>query len=152
MTYGIKQTVRKTNDNTIRQTIELIPEGERENMTRIVAYARSGQLSHLQDQIMIYAIRHAKRAQRAALNLPRDLETRLTVSARVKVEDAERYRAAAHSTGRSLYRFVIDALETEAALVGFPAWKAVSGSEPGTQYMVPFCDTSATSGRQPLRN
>ena len=43
-----------------------------------------------------------------------DHDRRTLVGARVKREDAERYRRIAQDTGRSLYRFVVDALEEEA--------------------------------------
>lgn len=38
---------------------------------------------------------------------------RVTISARVRREDAERYKRVARSTGRSVYRMVIDALDAE---------------------------------------
>ena len=38
---------------------------------------------------------------------------RVTIGARVRRCDAERYREAAKKSGRSVYRFVVDALEAE---------------------------------------
>ena len=43
---------------------------------------------------------------------------RVTVGARVRRCDAERYRHAAAMSGRSVYRFVVDALERECARTG----------------------------------
>ena len=43
-----------------------------------------------------------------------DFDRRTLVGARVKRDQAERYREAAQASGRSLYRFVADALEAEA--------------------------------------
>lgn len=42
-----------------------------------------------------------------------DAERRVTVGARVRRTDAERYRNAAQASGRSVYRFAVDALDAE---------------------------------------
>ena len=42
-----------------------------------------------------------------------DKERRITIGARVPREDAQRYRDAATETGRSMYRFAVDAFERE---------------------------------------
>lgn len=48
----------------------------------------------------------------------RDVERRVLIGARLRREEADRYRAAARRSGRTLYRFVVDALEREATKEG----------------------------------
>lgn len=62
---------------------------------------------------VIIEIRKARErdSAKASKNALSDAERRILVGARVRREDAERYRAAAEQSGRSLYRFVVDALE-----------------------------------------
>ena len=52
---------------------------------------------------------HGKRAS----DRRTDTRRRILTGARIKREDAERYREAACASGRSLYAFVTDALEAE---------------------------------------
>lgn len=47
-----------------------------------------------------------------------DAARRMTVGARVRVEDAARYQECAEYMGVSLYRFVVDALEMACVRVG----------------------------------
>lgn len=61
------------------------------------------------DVVEVYTRTARKRASDAATDPIR----RVTISARVRREDAERYRQAARSSGRSVYRLVIDALDAE---------------------------------------
>ena len=59
--------------------------------------------------VEVYTRTERKRASDAATDPIR----RVTIAARVRREDAERYRQVAQDSGRSVYRLVIDALEAE---------------------------------------
>ena len=58
---------------------------------------------------------HRKTAQ---IRYENDLATRVTIGARVRAADADWYRRAAQRTQRSMYRFVVDALNHEAQRSG----------------------------------
>ena len=63
--------------------------------------------------VMDLCFARRRAAQRAASDRQTDKDRRLLVGARVPREKAERYRKKAKASGRSLYRFVLDALERE---------------------------------------
>lgn len=60
-----------------------------------------------------------------------DGRQRITVGARVPRWQAARYRLAARNSQRSMYRFVLDALDREAERVERPPWR--SEPQPPTQ-------------------
>ena len=63
--------------------------------------------------VMDLCFARRRAAQRAASDRETDHLRRLLVGARIPRPLAEKYRAAAKTSGRSLYRFVLDALERE---------------------------------------
>lgn len=56
---------------------------------------------------------YAADKERRRMRLARDVKSRVTVGARMLREEAQVYRDAAKATHRSLYRFVLDALQAE---------------------------------------
>lgn len=59
----------------------------------------------------------ARNAAKRKSDKQTDADRRILIGARVRREDADRYRTACGVSRRSMYRFVVDALEAEYAAV-----------------------------------
>ena len=90
---------RRAIDALMRQTAGLRKKTDRAAMTKKVAYMANA---------------CARTNARRTSDRNTDHDRRTLVGARIKREQAERYKRIAQATGRSLYRFVADALEAEA--------------------------------------
>ena len=90
---------RRAIDALMRQTAGLRKKTDRAAMTKKVAYMANA---------------CARTNARRSSDRNTDHDRRTLVGARIKREQAERYKRIAQATGRSLYRFVADALEAEA--------------------------------------
>lgn len=94
---------RRAIDALMRQTAGLRKKTDRAAMTKKVAYMANA---------------CARTNARRTSDRNTDHDRRTLVGARLKREQAERYKQIAQATGRSLYRFVADALEAEASRAG----------------------------------
>ena len=99
------------------RNFESLSAAERDAVTAAILMAQSvPDWAHRQKMVRrVIAVVNAKeRTQaRAASDAVTDHVRRATVGARVRREYAERCRAAAERSNRSLYRFVLDALAAE---------------------------------------
>ena len=90
---------------------------EREALSKIVAALKAVPDTRTQEAIAEavagFIAAAARTHSKQASDRRTDAKRRILTGARLKREDAERYREAACASGRSLYAFVTDALEAE---------------------------------------
>lgn len=75
--------------------------------------ARSEDFEAVEEGILEYGVARYRASFKARRDALRDREKRVLIGARLDRETAGRVREAAEASGRSLYRFVADALQEE---------------------------------------
>lgn len=100
-----------------RRDVEKLTADERRAVTGllkgVVALTEKKARVRLVRAVADVAAASARTAGRRASDRETDVARRVTVSARMLREDAERYRRCALDSGRSLYRFILDAMQAE---------------------------------------
>ena len=98
---------------TERVALEALTRTEREGLARVAEEAaRHGQRAAIR-AMKDYAVTRYRQSGKAAQDAARDGRTRKLVGARVSRDKAAQVEIAAMASGRSVYRFVTDALEAE---------------------------------------
>lgn len=98
-----------------RKAWEKLPKGERAAAGLAVSYAIRGLREDARRALDDYAVERYRQSGKAARDLAADGRKRRLVGARVPVEVANMVQIAAADTGRSIYRFVTDAIDAELA-------------------------------------
>lgn len=135
----------------LRQNVDNIPQPEYQTLLNLAhclerlgdPKERDAIARHARDLAIICARRNAKRTS----DRRTDNQRRTLVGARVRREEARRYQQAAKATGRTLYRFVCDALAAEAQRVGTSSsGMALSQPKPQEVEWTPLPDTISCIG------
>ena len=104
-------------EKLLEKNMRDVPAPERRALARAARQAAKitdpGEKCRVADELARLAILLARQARKRASDRRTDHARRVLVGARLERDRAERYRQAAAQTGRSLYRFVADALECE---------------------------------------
>lgn len=90
-----------------------MPKRERAALLRTMKDAAMGDFDSVVDGLTRYAVARYQHSGKAARDAAADARKRVLVGARLPRETAERVKAAARESGRSVYRFVADAVERE---------------------------------------
>ena len=86
---------------------------EVEDLKRLIERAVNGSLADCKRALNDYAVTRLRTRRKARQDAETDVRARTLVGARLPREKAEEVRQAARLTGRSVYRFVADAIERE---------------------------------------
>lgn len=86
---------------------------EREVLLNTVELLKMGHISLARKSLDHYAVVRYRNSVKARRDAIRDARARTLVGARLPRETAQEVREAAQDTGRSVYRFVADAVERE---------------------------------------
>lgn len=104
-------------DEKTNHRLSCLPPDERasiDHLCKEIALKTDSEQSRALISEVSAVVQAVSRRHMKAMNTRRsDLNARLTVSARLPVSDAIRHKKAAVTSGRSLYRYVADALERE---------------------------------------
>lgn len=98
-----------------RKAWEKVPLSEKSAIARVACAAASGQREYTRSAMNDYAVTRYRHSGRAQRDLAGDRRRRRLVGAHLPIETAEMVRIAAADTGRSIYRFVSDAIDAEIA-------------------------------------
>lgn len=109
--YGIKK-YRFTQEKA-RKAWNSIPKEQRLLIRDAVHLAANGRRTYARRALDEYAVARYRQSGKAARDLAADGRRRRLVGARLPIDQADRVKAAAAATGRSVYRFVADAIEHE---------------------------------------
>ncbi len=92
-----------------------MPENERETLLNAIQLLKLGHISLARKALDDYAVVKYRNSAKARRDAIRDRRERTLIGARIPREDAKEVREAAQGSGRSVYRFVCDAVEREIA-------------------------------------
>ena len=119
MTYRVEQAAKqaakalRTGPDMACSAWEAMPAEEREVLLNTVELMKMGHISLARKSLDHYAVVRYRNSRKAMRDAIRDGKARTLVGARLPRETAQRVREAAQDTGRSVYRFVADAVERE---------------------------------------
>lgn len=94
---------------------EAMPENERETLLNAIQLIKLGHVSLARKVLDDYAVVRYRNSIKARRDAIRDRRERTLIGARIPREDAKEVKEAAQGSGRSVYRFVCDAVEREVA-------------------------------------
>ena len=86
---------------------------ERNALEKIAKTAYQGDLDQAKRALNDYAVMRHRNRKKARRDAETDVRRRILVGARLPREKGEEVRSAALATGRSIYRFVSDAIDRE---------------------------------------
>lgn len=109
--YGIKR-YRFTQEKA-RKAWASIPKEQRILIRDAVHLAITGHKTWTKRALDEYAVTRYRQSGKAARDLAADGQRRRLIGARLPIDKADQIKAAAAATGRSVYRFVADAVERE---------------------------------------
>lgn len=109
--YGLKRY--RFDRETAQKAWDSIPKEERMLIRDAVHLAAHGRPSYARRTLDEYAVARYRQSGKAARDAAADADRRRLIGARLPIAQAERIKAAAAATDRSIYRFVIDALDRE---------------------------------------
>ncbi len=109
--YGIK-TYRFTKE-TAKKAWDSVPKEEKQLIRDAVHLAANGRSVYARRALDEYAVARYRQSGKAARDLAADGRRRRLIGARLPIDQAERVKVAAAATGRSVYRFVADAIDAE---------------------------------------
>lgn len=98
-----------------RKAWEKVPSSEKSAAAQAVSYALLGLRKDAARALNDYAVERYRQSGKAARDAAGDRRRRRLVGAHLPIETAEMVRIAAADTGRSVYRFVSDAIDAEIA-------------------------------------
>lgn len=119
MTYRIDQAAEQavkalhTSPEMAGLAWEAMPAEEREVLLNTVELMKMGHISLARKSLDHYAVVKYRNSRKAMRDAIRDARARTLVGARLPRETAQDVKQAAQDTGRSVYRFVADAVERE---------------------------------------
>lgn len=121
MTYRTEKAVEQV-ANPPRYTGEMasiawasMPENERETLENAIKLLKMGHISLARRVLDDYAVVRYRNSIKARRDAIRDRRERTLIGARIPRDNAKEVREAAQGSGRSVYRFVCDAVEREIA-------------------------------------
>lgn len=114
-TPGSEQKTRsmRYSDATQKLAFDALTRQEREGLLAIYQAASRRRLREVRSAITDYVVSRYRQSGKAAQDAARDARRRKLVGARVDRDLASRVEADALATHRSVYRYVVDALEAQ---------------------------------------